>query len=182
MSDFYDVGTVGAVANTLFLGWGYDFYKNANQLRADDQLIRSKVGQILGFAHADVVAAETAFRREHMPPPTRAQPFPSAAAIAGAQALERIAREIVALIGRVQAQPVPSGDRMTERYRDEAETLDFLRDHDRILVGQAALLRAAVEAQPGAALLDRVAEIDQGITAIRRTLEERASSLSSATR
>ncbi|MBC7496885.1 MAG: hypothetical protein H7243_06965, partial [Sphingomonadaceae bacterium] len=53
MSDFYDAGAVGRIANTLFLGWGYDFYKTTNQLRADDQLIRAKVGQLLGFTQTD---------------------------------------------------------------------------------------------------------------------------------
>ena len=182
MSGFYDVDAVGAAASNLFHGWGYDFYRSENQLRADDQMIRSKVGQLLGFAHADVVGAETAYRRTHMPPPTRAQPFPAAAAVAAAQALERLGREIVALIGRVQAQPVPANDRMTQRYRDEVDTLEFLRDHDRVLVGQAALLRTMIEDQTGAALLDRMAELDQGIVALRRTLEERAAALASATR
>ncbi len=182
MTDFYDVGAVGAAATNLFHGWGYDFYRAENQLRADDQMIRSKVGQILGFAHADVAAAETAYRRAFMPPPTRARPFPDPAAIAGAQALERVGRELIALIGRVQAQPVPGNDRMTQRYRDEADTLAYLRDHDRVLVGQAALLRATIEAQSGELLLTQIAEIDQGLTALRRTLEDRASALSSATR
>ena len=181
MSGFYDADAVGRLATNLFLGWGYNFYRAENQLRADDQLIRSKVGQLLGFGHADVAAAETAYRRA-FPPPTRAQPFPDPAAIAGAQALERLARDIAGLIGRVQAQPVPANDRMTQRYRDEAETLDFLRDHDRVLVGQAALLRAMIEGQSGAALLERLAEIEQGLVALRRTLEERASALASATR
>ena len=181
MSGFYDVGALGEVATNLLHGWGYNFYRSDNQLRADDQMIRSKVGQILGFAHADVAAAETAYRRA-FPPPSRAQPFPDPAAIAGAQALERVGREIVALIGRLQAQPVPANDRMTQRYRDEAETLAYLRDHDRVLVGQAALLRGMIEEQPGAALLARVAELDAGLVAIRRTLEDRASALTSATR
>ena len=182
MSDFYDAGAVGRVANTLFLGWGYDFYQTVNQLRADDQLVRSKVGQLLGFAQADVAAAETAYRREMIPPPTRAQPFAPPAAITGAQTLERLARDIGALIGRVQAQPVPASDRMTERYRDEAETLEFLRDHDRLLVGQAALLRAAVEGHDGTALLARRTELDDGVAALRRTLEDRASALAAVTR
>lgn len=182
MSDFYDVGTLGGIANTLFLGWGYDFYKSTNQLRADDQLIRAKVGQLLGFAQADLAAAETAYRRANIAPPTRANPFPDPGVVAAAKTLERLAREAGALIGRVAAAPAPPADRMTDRYRDEGETLAYLRDHDRVLVGQAALLRSMVEGKDGAALLAAVGEIDEGLTALRRTLEARASALTSATR
>jgi len=182
VSGFYDVGPLAEVAVNLFHGWGYNFYRAENQLRADDQLVRSKVGQLLGFAQADVVAAETTYRRTMIPPPTRAQPFPDAAAVAGAQALERLGNEIGALIGRVQAQPVPTNDRMTQRYRNEADTLEFLRDHDRVLVGQAALLRSMVEGRSGSDLLDPAANLAQGLAAIRRSLEERASALVSVTR
>lgn len=182
MTDFYDAGAVGRIANTLFLGWGYDFYKTVNQLRADDQLIRAKVGQLLGFAQADLAAAETAYRLANIAAPTRAKPFPDAAAVAGAKTLERLAREIGTLSGRVAAAPAPPADRMTDRFRDEAETLAYLRDHDRVLVGQAALLRSVVEGRDGAALLAATNEIDEGLTALRRTLEARASALTSATR
>ncbi len=182
MSDFYDTGAVGRIANTLFLGWGYDFYKSTNQLRADDQLIRAKVGQLLGLVQADVAAAETAYRREHIPAPTRAQPFPDPAVITGAQTLERLARDVGTLIGRIAAAPVPPPDRMTDRYRDENDTLEYLRNHDRLLVGQAALLREVVADRDGATLLAAVTEIDAGLTALRRTLEARASALTSATR
>ena len=102
--------------------------------------------------------------------------------MAKAQGLEAIGRDIGALIGRVQAQPVPANDRMTERYRDEAETLDFLRDHDRLLVGQAALLRSLVEGLDGTTLLAQATEIAEGLAALRRTLEERAAGLMAATR
>ncbi len=179
---FYDVDLLGEVATNLVHGWGYNFYRAENQLRADDQLIRSKVGQLLGFAQADVTAAETAYRRAHIPAPTRAAPFPDPVIMAKAQGLEAIGRDIGALIGRVQAQPVPANDRMTERYRDEAETLDFLRDHDRLLVGQAALLRSLVEGLDGTTLLAQATEIAEGLAALRRTLEERAAGLMAATR
>jgi hypothetical protein len=182
VSGFYDAGTVRGIANTLFLGWGYDFYKSTNQLRADDQLIRAKVGQLLGFAQADLAAAETAYRHAHIAPPTRAAPFPDPAVVAGAKTLERLGREVGALIGRVAAAPAPPADRMTERYRDEGETLTYLRDHDRVLVGQAALLRSTVEGKDGPALLAAAGEIDEGLMALRRTLEARASALTSATR
>ncbi len=182
VSGYDDPGLLGRLATNLFHGWGYDFYGQANRLRADDQLVRAQVGQLLGFAQADVSAAETAFRRDRIAPPSRANPFPDPAVVAGAQALERLARDIGALIGRVQAAPVPAADRMSDRFRDEAETLTYLRDHDRVLVGQAALLRASVEDKDGAALLADLAATEAGLVALRRTLEARASALGAVTR
>ncbi len=182
MSGYDDPNLLTRLATNLFHGWGYDFYGQANRLRADDQLVRAQVGQLLGFAQADVSAAETAYRREHLAAPSRAQPFPDSAAVAGAQALERLARDIGALIGRVQSAPVPAADRMTDRFRDEAETLTYLRDHDRVLVGQAALLRAGVEDRDGTMLLADLPAIETGLAALRRTLESRAAALAAVTR
>jgi len=51
-----------------------------------------------------------------------------------------------------------------------------------VLVGQAALLRSMVEGRSGSDLLDPAANLAQGLAAIRRSLEERASALVSVTR
>ncbi len=182
MSDFYAVGPLTEVAISLFHGWGYNFYRTENQLRADDQLVRSKVGQLLGFAHADVVRAEAAYRRDQIPAPTRAKPFPDPDALVAVQMLERIAREISALIGRVQAQPVPANDRMSQRYRNEAQTLAALQQHDTILVGQAALLRSSLDKLDGRAILAQHEELERGLAAIGKTLEQRALEMNAVTR
>ena len=63
-------------------------------MRADDQLVRSKAAWLLGIATASLIAAETDYRREFLPPPSRAKPFPDAAAIAAAQRLERLAERL----------------------------------------------------------------------------------------
>jgi len=51
-SGFYDAGALRQVATNLFCGWGYNFYRLENQLRADDQLVRSKAAGLLGTAMA----------------------------------------------------------------------------------------------------------------------------------
>ena len=56
---------------------------------------------------ASVEAAESAYRREFLPAPSRCKPFPDAAAVASAQRLERLARGIGALEASIQQQPVP---------------------------------------------------------------------------
>src|SRR5215469_11465656 len=106
-SAFYDVGPLEEIAVNLFYGWGYNFYRLENQLRADDQLIRSKVGAILGAARKSVETAESDYRREFLPPPSREKPRHDPAAVAGAQAIERLARSIGALQGQIAAQPTP---------------------------------------------------------------------------
>ncbi|MGH9607635.1 MAG: hypothetical protein ACRD3N_18245, partial [Terracidiphilus sp.] len=124
--EFYDAGALRHIAINLFYGWGYNFYRAENQLRADDQLVRGKAASLLGYAASAVGEAETAYRREFLPPPTRAKPFPDAEAVAAAQRLERLAREISGVEQFIHQQPVPENDRMTQRYRKEAQTLQTL--------------------------------------------------------
>ncbi len=171
--DFYDAGALRKLATNLFYGWGYNFYRVENQLRADDQLVRSKAASLLGIAMASVSAAESEYRREFLPPPTRQKPFPDAAAVATAQRLERLAQGIGALEALIQQQPVPENDRMTQRYRQEKPTLEALIQWDEKLVGQCDLLRSMVSRPDGSSILDHLAELEGGLKAIRATLESR---------
>jgi hypothetical protein len=172
-SGFYDAGALRQIATNLFYGWGYNFYRKENQLRADDQMIRSKAASLLGEAMASVGSAESDYRREYLPPPTRAKPFPDAEAVASAQKLERLAKTIGALEAQLQHQPVPENDRMTQRYRQEASTLAKLIEHDERLVGQCELLRRAVSGQAGPALLKGMTQLEDGLDAIRETVHAR---------
>ncbi len=170
---FYDAGALRQIATNLFYGWGYNFYRVENQLRADDQLVRGKAAWLLGTAMASVTAAETEYRREFLPAPSRAKPFPDAAAVSAAQRLERLARAIGALEATIQQQPVPENDRMTQRYRKEAPTLRRLMEHDEQLVGQCDLLRSMVDKRDGAAILNILPDLEAGLEAIRATLHDR---------
>ena len=110
-TDFYDVDELEKIAVNLFHGWGYNFYRLENQLRADDLTVRAKVSWLLGLRRrASVETAESAYRRERLAAPTREKPLPDPDAIAGAQMLERLSQEIGALEGRIRAQPVPEND------------------------------------------------------------------------
>lgn len=170
---FYDAGALRQIATNLFYGWGYNFYRAENQLRSDDQLVRSKAAWLLGIAMASVVAAEGEYRREFLPPPSRAKPFPDASAVASAQRLERLAKGIGALEGAIQQQPVPENDRMTQRFRQEAATLKVLMERDEQLVGQCELLRSMVDQQTGMAILEKMADLESGLDAIRGSLMKR---------
>jgi hypothetical protein len=172
-SPFYDVGPLEKVAINLFYGWGYNFSRQENQLRADDQLIRSKVGILMGSARKSVETAERDYRRDFLPPPSREKPRPDAAAVAGAQAIERLSKAIGALQGLITAQPVPENDRMTQRYRQEAATLQQLIAGDQKLVGQAELLRSMLDQKAGPWLIENMAALQDGINAINETLRTR---------
>ncbi len=170
---FYDAGVLRQIATNLFYGWGYNFYRKENQLRADDQMVRSKAASLLGEAMAAVGAAESEYRREYLPPPTRAKPFPDAEAVASAQKLERLAKSIGAAETQLQHQPVPENDRMTQRYRHEAPTLAKLIEFDERLVGQCELLRKAVSGEDAKAILKGASDLEAGLDAIKETLRNR---------
>ena len=170
---FYEAGPLKQVAINLFYGWGYNFYRQENQLRADDQLIRTKAAWLLGLAHASLDAAEATYRRENIPAPTRAQPFPDPAVLAQAQTLERLGKSLGALIGRLHALPVPENDRMTQRYRQEAQTLQALGACDERLIGQCETLRLLLDPRDPAVTLAQKDDIEAGLRAIEETLRER---------
>jgi hypothetical protein len=170
---FYDAGPLKKVAINLFYGWGYNFYRKENQLRADDQLVRAKAAWLLGQARAALDAAEQAYRREKLPPPSRAKPFPDPAAIAACQSLERLGQAIGAAAGRLHALPAPENDRMTQRYRNEAETLQKLGEVDAELVGQCELLRASLDGKDGDWVLENLAALEAGVAAIEATVRSR---------
>jgi hypothetical protein len=172
-SAFYNVDALEKVAINLFYGWGYNFYRQENQMRADDQVIRSKVGVLLGSARKSVETAGRNYRREFLPPPSREKPRPDAAAMANAQAIERFARDLGALQGQISTQPVPENDRMTQRYRQEAETLQQLIASDRRLAGQAELLRSMLDQKNGAWLVENLPALQEGLQAIGETLRSR---------
>jgi hypothetical protein len=173
LPSFYEADAVEQIAINLFHGWGYNFYRLENQLRADDLMVRAKVGWLLGQARASVDSAESAFRHEFLPPPTRAKPYPDAAAVAGARALEQLSTAIGALEGQIRAQPVPENDRMTQRYRREGETLQGLLACDQVLVGRCELLRGLLDHKSGVWINENSRDIAAGLGAIEAALRER---------
>lgn len=173
MTSFYDVGALGQVGINLFHGYGYNFYREENQLRADDQKVRTLVCELLARAQKSVSAAEGNFRRERIPAPTRDNPFPPPEIMADARRLEALCKAIGGVEGQVRHAPVPENDRMTQRYREEGATLIALVEKDTLLVGQAETLRAMVEGRKPDELLAVLGDVEEGVAAITQTLAER---------
>src|SRR6185437_273702 len=94
----------------------------------------------------------------------------AASAVSQHNFLLGITRQIEQLIHQ---QPAPENDRMTQRYRNEAQVLQTLIEHDEQLVGQCELMRSMVSGQDGAALLKSAADIESGLQVIRTTLQHR---------
>jgi hypothetical protein len=174
MTDFYDVGTLGQIGINLFNGYGYNFYRLENQLRSDDQKVRSLASQLLSRAQKAVSTAEGTFRRERIPAPTRADPFPPAEIIADARRLEAMVGAIGGIEGQVRHAPVPANDRMTQLYRNERDTLLALVEADQLLIGRAETLRAIVEGKGPDEILAVRPDIETGIAAIVETLASRS--------
>jgi len=177
MPDFYALDEIERIAVNLFYGWGYNFYRLENQLRADDLTVRSKVSGLLGAARASVESAESVFRAERLPPPSREKPRPDASAVLDAQTLEKLAAAIGALEGRIRAQPAPENDRMTQRYRHEAETLEKLLRSDMTLAARAEILRATLDGKDGGWMIENAAVVRDGLKAIESALRERGAAL-----
>jgi hypothetical protein len=173
---FYDTNALEQLAINLFYGWGYNFYRLENQLRADDLLVRSHVGVMLGSARKSVEAELSRYRHTFLAPPTRDNPLPDQTAVAHARTLEALSAAIGQLEGAIRALPAPENDRMTQRYREEADTLLRLRTCDTELVGQAETLREMLT-QDYDWMLQNEATIRDGLRLLRRTLETRQSLL-----
>jgi hypothetical protein len=175
--DMYDTDAVERVAVNLFYGWGYNFYRVENQLRADDLLARHHVAGIVAEARKTVDRAEAAFRAEKLPPPTREKPTHDPQAMRDVATLEALARRIAALADRIRAQPAPENDRITQRHRREAETLARLLAADTALTGRAEALRLGLAAHAPGWMLEHAEALGQYIDLIETALRDRAAIL-----
>jgi hypothetical protein len=136
-------------------------------------LIRAKVGLLLGTARKGVEKAEADYRREFLPPPSREKPRHEPAAVATAQALERLSKTIGGLVSLVNSQPVPENERVTRRHQPQGPTLQQLIDSDQMLAGQAELLRKMIDGRNGVWLVENKAGLEEGLHAIGETLRQR---------
>ncbi len=174
---FYDVGTVDQVAINLFYGWGYNFYRLENQLRSDDRVVREKACWLLGLSRSMIETAQSAYRRQYLPPPSRTKPLPDPEAVANARALEELSTNVGQLEATIRSLPVPENDRMTQRYRQEAETLVALGACDQRLVGLAEVLRQSLDGKDAAWILANRLDIQGGIDLMTARVRERQSLL-----
>jgi hypothetical protein len=159
----------------LLNGYGYNWYRLDNQMRADDLLVRSRASEHLENAAARLRALEGRYRRKHLPPLTRAHPDPDPQHLAAAQRFRAVADRIVEIDTRLRGAAVPPDDKIWLRQRGELETLQRLGKCDVALVADANGLVSVVTDLPAEVGIDPAIEqqIDQHLSRLAETLTRR---------
>ncbi len=159
----------------LINGYGYNWYRLDNQMRADDLLVRSRASDHLAAAVARLRDLEARYRRRFLPPPTRQHPDPDPTALAEARRFKAAEDRIGEIDTRVRGAAVPPNDKIWQRHRNEVETLARLGTCDVLLIGGAKELADTVAALPIDAALDAAAEqrIDERLAQLSALLSQR---------
>jgi hypothetical protein len=163
----------------LLNGWGFNWYKLENQLRADDLLIRSRASEELGAGVARLRALETEFRQHFLPPPSRQQPLPDPQRLEQLHRIQALIDRLAALDTALRGAAVPPEDKIWARHRNEARLLTDLAHSDTLLVGAAMglseNLRRLTLDDFCAATSPMV--VEQGLDALRAVLDRRSALL-----
>jgi len=159
----------------LLNGYGYNWYRLDNQMRADDLLVRSRASEHLESAAARLHDLEGRYRRKYLPPPTRAHPDPDPQHLATAQQFRAVADRILEIDTRLRGAAVPPDDKIWLRQRGELETLQRLGRCDVVLVADAKGLVGVVADLPAEVGIDPAIEqqIDQHLGRLAETLTRR---------
>ena len=146
--------------SNLFYGCGYNFYRCEGELRADDLLIRGKLGQLLRECREHLRSLEASFRREHRATPARDYALLHPAVIATAQALLGAQRDLQAMETAVHTAALPELARLHQRHREERGTLEKLVMLDgEVLLALVTLRDAVARLDNGAAAAARVGSL-----------------------
>ena len=159
----------------LLNGYGYNWYRLDNQMRADDLIVRSRASEHLESAAARLRDLEGRYRRKYLPPPTREHPDPDPQHIAAARQFRAIAERILDIDTRLRGAAVPPDDKIWLRQRGELETLQRLGKCDVLLVADAKELVSRVADLPADAGIDPASEqqIDQQLGRLAEALTRR---------
>jgi hypothetical protein len=115
-----------------------DVYTAKGRLRADDLLVRERVGRGLGEASARLRDLVSGWRADRVPPSTREQPFPPAEVMEPIRRAERLIRSIGDVSAAVRGLPVLNQDKVWDRVRQVGR--DELLQFDWTLVGESDAL------------------------------------------
>ena len=158
----------------LLNGYGYNWYRKDNQLRADDLLVREHASHFVLEAAKKLQEQEATYARQFLPTPTRENPFPPEDRLATHALIRSTRQNLLALEGRIRGLSAPPTDRIWQRHRSEVATLARLTSLDVQLVGLAkeidtAASRLDLEAwshpERLASLADSTLKIEQVIAA-----------------
>ena len=168
----------------LLNGWGYNWYRRDNQMRADDLLVRSRASEHLEGAVARLRELEGSYRRKYLPPPTREHPDPDPQHLAAARQFRAAQDRILEIDTRLRGAAVPPDDKIWLRHRRELDTLQRLGECDAMLVAGAKELALLVAELPADICLDPPHEeqIDRHLAQLRVVLSRRGAILAGEAR
>jgi hypothetical protein len=173
-----DAETALLQAGELLLnGWGFNWYRYENQMRADDLLLRNQADSLLGDALAAFRRAEAVFRQKHAGPPSRQNPLPEPDRIAELHAFQALLAELEELRTRIRGAAVPPDDKIWLRHREEAQVLARLGECDAKIAGSAQALRTAALAITPASLAGMPGLIEPRLQQLQALLQQRATLL-----
>lgn len=158
----------------LLSAYGYNLYDNKNRARADDLLVREKIAEQLAEAAGALRSLRTAYHHRFIPPPSRENPSPPPERMAQSRAMTALQQRLEDLETRVRGMPVPTQDRVWQRFRDERSLLSQLLVHDYDLIAPSHELRDRVLALTPADWTDDVAtELNDGVDRLERAARSR---------
>ncbi|MBV8118447.1 MAG: hypothetical protein JO081_00725 [Alphaproteobacteria bacterium] len=160
----------------LLNGYGYNWYRRENQMRADDLLIRSRASEHLEKAAVRLRDLESRYRRKYLLPPTRERPDPEPQAVAGARRFRVLMERVLEIDTGLRGAAVPPEDKIWQRHRSELDALERLTQCDAILVAGAKELDDLITRVPADAALDSETEqnIDRYLGELAAVLTQRA--------
>jgi hypothetical protein len=160
----------GGIADKLRSLLASDVYTAKGRLRADDLLVRERVGRGLGEATARIRDLISRWRADRVPPSTREQPFPPGEVMEPIRRAERLVRSIDDLSAAVRGLPVLNQDRVWDRVRKVG--LDELLQFDWTLVGESDALASDLAS---VAVLDQidVPAAEARLRSIREVISDR---------
>jgi hypothetical protein len=129
----------------LLQGYGFNYYRIENRPRADDLLVRQKVGTSLGHASARLEQLIQQFQHGCIPAPTRQQPYPSAELMDRLTALRALRQRVMEQNAFLQGMPAPAQDKIWCRLRDEEGLLRSLLHADIAMLQLAADVEREVQ-------------------------------------
>jgi hypothetical protein len=114
----------------LLTGYGYNFYNNSNQARADDLLVRERASYFLSQAVSMLAQLRSDYSMRFIPPLTRANPDPPQEAMAQLREIESVQQALSNLESHIRGMSVPTQDRIWWRFRQEQALLMQLLNFD----------------------------------------------------
>jgi hypothetical protein len=164
----------------LLNGYGYNWYRLDNRMRADDLLVRSRASDHLASAAARLRDLERGYRRKYLPPPSRERPNPDPQHLAVVRQFRAIEDRITEIDTRLRGGAVPPNDKIWLRHRNEIDTLQRLGECDAILAASAKELDDYFADLPEDAIIDAAVEvqIDGHLDRLTEILAQRSETLS----